>query len=85
MENATGKLTGYCPLFDHDHAFTGYPNVMSQTTEEEMTLYEAAVRAQRELRLDLKGLDKMDRPAYLQETQWKAVLERKKKLEEAVM
>lgn len=58
---------------------------MSQTTEEEMTLYEAAVRAQRELRLDLSGLDKMDRLAYLQETQWKAVLERKKKLEEALV
>ena len=44
MENVTGKLTGLCPLFDHDHAFVNYKNVMSQTTEREMSLREAALR-----------------------------------------
>jgi len=37
MENETGKLTGYCPLFDHDHRFAPYENVISQTTKEPIT------------------------------------------------
>lgn len=81
MENSTGKLTGYCPLFDHDHAFSGYQNVMSQTTEEEMTLYEAALAAQKELGLDFCGLDRMRQPDFLSEAQWEGVLERKRRLE----
>lgn len=77
MDSSTGKLTGYCPLFDHDHAFSGYPDVMSQTTEEEMILYEAAAAAQKELRLKFGGLDEIERPAFLSEEQWKGVQERK--------
>lgn len=80
MENATGKLTGYCPLFDHDHAFAGYSNMMSQTRKEEMTLYEAASMAQKELGMELKALDGMERPGFLKEEQWKGVLERKETL-----
>ncbi len=80
MENTTGKLMGYCPLFDHDHAFAGYSNVMSQTRREEMTLYEAAASAQKELRMELEILDEMERPAFLREEQWEAVLMRKRKL-----
>ncbi len=81
MENATGKLTGYCPLFDHDHAFAGYQNVYSQTAAEEITLYEAARAAQGELRMKLAGLDEMEKPQFLSEAQWEAVLERKRNLE----
>ncbi len=81
MENETGKLIGYCPLFDHDHAFTDYENVMSQTMKEEITLQEAAIDAQRELRFDLSGLDAMDCPNFLSEKQWEKVLERKRILE----
>lgn len=80
MENASGKLTGYCPLFDHDHAFAGYSNVMSQTRKQEMTLYESAAMAQKELGMDLGMLDGMERPEFLKEEQWQGVLERKRNL-----
>ncbi len=83
MDNESGKLTGYCPLFDHDHAFADNREVMSQTTEEYIPLYQAALEAQKELKLDLSGLDKMKRPKLLDEKQWEGVLERKKRLEEA--
>ena len=80
MDNATGKLTGFCPLFDHDHAFSNYENVMSQTTEYDMTLKEAAVRAQKELGMNLDKLDDMEQPQFLSAVQWDAVLDRKCKL-----
>lgn len=80
MDNATGKLTGYCPLFDHDHAFVDYDRVMSQTSEKERTLYEAAISAQKELQLELSVFENMDCPEFLSEKQWVGVLERGKKL-----
>ena len=80
MENVTGKLTGLCPLFDHDHAFVNYKNVMSQTTEREMSLREAALRAQHELEIDLRGLSEMDKPTFLSDEQWRAVQDRRKQL-----
>lgn len=81
MENETGKITGFCPLFDHDHAFSDYPAVLSQTTSEMMTLFEAAAAAQRELCLNLEGLSGMQCPDSLTEKQWEKLLERKDKLE----
>lgn len=81
MENNSGKLIGYAPLFDHDHAFTAYENVQSQTIEGDVTLKEAAIEAQRELQMNLNGLDKMEKPQVLSEKQWNAVLERKKILQ----
>lgn len=83
MENETGKITGYCPLFDHDHAFSGNSKVFSQTTEDICTLEEAGISAQKELRLDLSGLCRMDKPQQLTEKQWTQVLERKDKLDNA--
>ena len=80
MENETGKLTGYCPLFDHDHAFVNYDYVMSQITEAAMTLEDAAVRAQKELGLDLRMLNEMEQPRFLNDVQWDAVLERADRL-----
>ena len=80
MDNYTGKISGYCPLFDHDHAFSGYDNLHSQTTEQDMTLLEAAREAQKELKLDLDVLENMDCPHFLTEEQWEKVLERKRKL-----
>lgn len=81
MDNASGKITGYCPLFDHDHAFCSYEKVYSQTTREPVLLLDAARLAQEELKLDLHGLDRMDCPAHLAQEQWEKVLERKKMLE----
>lgn len=80
MDNQTGKLIDFCPLFDHDHAFAGYDNIPSQTTEEEVTLYEAAKLAQTELQLDMKVLFEMECPQYLEQEQWEKVLERAKNL-----
>lgn len=80
MDNASGKLIGYCPLFDHDHAFANDKNVLSQTKEESVSLYEAAVEAQKNLKLDLSGLDRMSKPELLSEKQWEEVMVRKEKL-----
>lgn len=76
MENSTGKLTGYCPLFDHDHGFSSGRHIFSQTTEKRMTLEEAAIEAQKELKLDVSGLFQMERPPYLDNGQWERVLNR---------
>lgn len=81
MDNQTGKLIDFCPLFDHDHAFADYDQVLSQTTEENMTLYEAAKMAQSELELDLSILWKMECPKYLEHEQWEKVLERVEKIQ----
>lgn len=80
MDNKTGKLMGFCPLFDHDHAFAPYENIVSQTTAEPITLYEAAVSAQKELGLELNALDKMGKPGFLSDEQWSHVLKRMRKL-----
>ena len=76
MENKTGKLKGFCPLFDHDHAFTAYGNVISQTAEEPVSLYEAAMDAQSELGLDLGVVREIEKPDILSEEQWEELLER---------
>lgn len=80
MENATGKLIGAAPLFDHDHAFSAYENVMSQTVEVDATLYEVAVEAQREAKLDLTVLESMECPKILTQEQWDQVQCRVQKL-----
>ena len=81
MDNASGKLTGYCPLFDHDHSFADHRNVMSQTTEQAVPLYDAAAEAQKEIELDFRALDHMAKPGLLSEKQWEGVMERKNRLE----
>ena len=80
MDNESGQLTGYVPLFDHDHAFAEYKNVHSQTTEQDMTLLQAAVKAQGELKMDLSVLDRMEKPKELSDKQWKAVQVRKEQV-----
>lgn len=80
MENSSGKIIGFCPLFDHDHAFVDYDNVLSQTTEERKTLYEAALEAQRELRIDLSKVIEIECPKLLGEEQWEKVIERVKRI-----
>ena len=57
--------------------FSNYENVMSQTTECDMTLKEAAVGAQKELGMNLDKLDDMEQPQFLSAVQWDAVLDRK--------
>lgn len=81
MDNASGELTGYCPLFDHDHSFADHRNVMSQTTEQAVPLYDAAAEAQKEIELDFRALDHMAKPGLLSEKQWEGVMERKNRLE----
>lgn len=80
MENKTGRLTGFCPLFDHDHGFAPYENVMSQTTKDPVSLYEAAAEAQKELGLDLSNLRAMEKPQYLSDKQWGGVCRRAERL-----
>lgn len=81
MDNETGKITGFCPLFDHDRAFSQYENLHSQTTEDDITLKKAAVAAQKVLQMDLDALEDMKRPYHLTMRQWEQVLERKRKLD----
>ena len=80
MENDSGKIIGAAPLFDHDHAFSGYENIMSQTVEMDATLYEAAVEAQRELNVDLNGVEQMQCPEILTQEQWGLVQKRIQRL-----
>ena len=80
MDNQTGKLTGYFPLFDHDHAFCENPRIYSQTTETPVFLRDAAIEAQRELHMDLSGLNNLECPAYLTNNQWEQVLMRREVL-----
>lgn len=80
MENSSGKIIGFCPLFDHDHTFASYDNVLSQTMEENKTLLEAALEAQAELKMDLGKLFEMGCPKLLSEKQWMEVLDRAKKI-----
>lgn len=81
MDNDSGKITGFCPLFDHDHAFSEYANLHSQTTEEDISLKKAAIAAQQVLQLDLDVLERMARPGLLTMKQWDQVLTRKRKLD----
>ncbi|MBO1719713.1 hypothetical protein [Extibacter sp. GGCC_0201] len=76
MDNESGKIIGYCPLFDHDHAFCDNPMVLSQTVEEDMLLFDAAIQAQRELNIDMSRLDNMKCPIFLTDEQWEQVLSR---------
>ena len=84
MDNESGQLTGYVPLFDHDYAFAEYENVHSQTSEQDMTLLQAAIEAQRELQIDLSVIDRMEKPGELSDKQWKAVQMRKDRLIEQI-
>ena len=84
MENETGKLIGFCPLFDHDHAFVNYDHVMSQTTECEMSLKDAAVSAGKQLGFTPERLYRAEQPMFLTGKQWEAVLERGRSLSQAL-
>lgn len=76
MDNQSGQLISFCPLFDHDRAFSGYENLMSQTTEMPVSLFEAARRAQQECRMEWSCLFEMEAPDYLTQKQWEQVLAR---------
>ena len=54
--------------------------MISQTTKEPVTLFEAAVKAQRELGGEVRRLREMGNPEFLSEEQWGQVLEREGKL-----
>lgn len=57
-------------------SFAEYDDVVSQTTEERMTLYEAAKAAQKEVQMDLQGVLNMLPPKHLDSNQWKKVIGR---------
>lgn len=80
MDNESGKLTGYCPLFDHDHTFLNSGHVISQTSKEPVSLFEAAAEAQKVLHMDFENLFRMEKPELLTDEQWQAVLERADRL-----
>lgn len=82
MDNESGKLTGYCPLFDHDHTFLNSGHVISQTSKEPVSLFEAAAEAQKVLHMDFEDLFRMEKPELLTDEQWQAVLERADRLPE---
>ena len=83
MDNATGKLLCLYPLLDHDHAFSDVEGMMSQTTEERMDLYTAALIAQSELQCDLKKLYSLECPDGLYLKEWEAVVHRANELEKS--
>lgn len=66
----------------YDHAFTPYEGVISQTTAEPVSLYDAAVQAQKELKMDLSVLVKMEKLLFLSREQWDKVMERVEKLKD---
>lgn len=66
----------------YDHAFTPYEGVISQTTAEPVSLYDAAVQAQKELKMDLSVLVKMEKLLLLSREQWDKVMERVEKLKD---
>ncbi len=80
MDNESGKLTGYCPLFDHDHTFLNSGHVISQTSKEPVSLFEAAAEAQKVLHMDFENLFRMEKPELLTDEQWQAVLKRTDRL-----
>ena len=83
MDNATGKLLCLYPLLDHDHAFSDVEGMMSQTTEERMDLYTAALIAQSELQCDLKKISTLECPDGLNPKEWEAVVQRANELEKS--
>ena len=75
MDNATGRIKAFCPLFDHDRAFCGDERIISQTTELPETLKDAAIKAQAELQLKLPEPEQMKKPKELNLRQWEQVKE----------
>jgi hypothetical protein len=80
MDNDTGRMVGYVPLFDHDHAFSTRRAILSQTTDRPIALFDAAVVAQKELGCELGGILAMDCPPFLTGEKWQAVRERTERL-----
>ncbi|MBR2764721.1 MAG: hypothetical protein IKE03_01895 [Blautia sp.] len=81
MDPDTGKISGYCPLFDHDRSFSMQEGLLSQTTQDYITLEAAGMAAQRQLKADMGPLLEMSCPAFLDEQRWEAVLNRCRKLD----
>lgn len=73
----TGELQDLHPLFDHDHAFSSDKDIMSQTSEHEITLQKVAFRSLlHATRLNLKALSSMPRPEELSQSDWEGVQQR---------
>ena len=79
MDNASGLLTNFVPLFDHDHAFSGQEFTPSQTSPGS-TLYEAARDAMKQHPLDLSPLLTLPCPPHMEEKTFLGVQERARHL-----
>lgn len=83
MDNTTGELLCLYPLLDHDHAFSDVEGMMSQTTEERMDLYTAALIAQSELQCELGKICFSECPEGLTVKEWEDVVTRTRDLKES--
>ena len=80
MDNRSGKLQGLYPLMDHDHAFSEDEDILSQTSEQDETLQQAAYKAMNHAEVSFNNVLTMKKPEDLGDTQWKAVLGRCREL-----
>lgn len=80
MDNRSGKLQGLYPLMDHDHAFSEDGDILSQTSEQDETLQQAAYKAMNHAEVSFDNVLAMKKPEDLGDTQWKAVLGRCREL-----
>ena len=80
MDNRSGKLQGLYPLMDHDHAFSEDEDILSQTSEQDETLQQAAYKAMNHAEVSFDNVLAMKKPEDLGDTQWKAVLGRCREL-----
>ena len=80
MDNRSGKLQGLYPLMDHDHAFSEDGDILSQTSEQDETLQQAAYKAMNHAEVSFDNVLSMKKPEDLGDTQWKEVLGRCREL-----
>lgn len=76
MDNQSGELKNLYPLMDHDHAFSEDENILSQTSEVDETLLEAAREAVKHVGADFDKVLIMDQPKELDASAWEGVLRR---------
>lgn len=82
MDNNSGKIETLYPLMDHDHAFSDDPIIFSQTSEQTMTLKEAAFQSLNHVntKINLNKLLNMKKPENINQEQWSRVLENAKEI-----
>lgn len=74
MDSNTGELGKLYPLLDHDHAFSEREYILSQTSEQEESLLFAAVKAQKQAKINLEAVREIEKPGEISAEQWNRVL-----------